>query len=61
MSKNEIARGSVVQIPTWYGSTWGVVTDIPEHDPGTIRVARSVEAKRGRWILASQVLDILVR
>jgi hypothetical protein len=56
---NEIVRGSLVQIPTWFGSTWGVVTDIPEHAPNTIRVARNMESARGRWILRSQVLDFL--
>jgi hypothetical protein len=57
---NTPKHGSVVQWKDAGGSHWGVVTDLPEHDPGVCRVARNDKPDTpGFWISNRQILAII--
>jgi len=61
MELSTIKRGSlIIARGRWGGLKPYVVTDIPEHDPGMLGVAKSRESSKVRWIRRVDVVDILV-
>lgn len=61
MDLSKIKRGSLVVARGRFGigTLPYIVTDIPEHDPSVLGVAKSRDSQKVRWIRRIDVVDII--
>ena len=61
MDRSQIKHGSLIVVASRFSGNPipVIVTDIPEHDPSLLGVAKSRKSDKIRWIRRVDVLDIV--